>query len=541
MKRGTIFGLVYGLLSAALAPAPAVADDSYLLPPRIYAGDMAELVIEYDSKIPSLYAIDTSSLQRDFRLIGQDSRVVRMHEDGEVFHRMQWRMRLQPRRSGRLELPSLEIGDRRSRALVLEVLPLEHEMLARQQVFVEIEVQPANPYVGQQTLLISRLYHNTPLAGGRLAEPKFGAALTFDDNRQQRSSQLRNGSEFEVSESRMALIPAQAGPLRVEPASYRGQILTRENSLRQRRSIYRESDALQLEVRAPPAAFSGDYWLPARRLTLQRDWPAFDAPLEAGAAFDFTLTMEAVGINAEALPESLLALDDPDVKIYPDRSRRSNVFRDSTLVGRLEQRYVVIPERGGRIEIPGLDLAWWNVDTDREQRVRLEAVSIDVLAAAAAPAPGSSGSSAVPLLQLERGELLAILLLLAAMLTAWGGIRLDLPQRGRRLIERERAKRAAWRDLERACRDGDAAGARRLLLAWARKGWGDGGVWGLDQIERRIGDPRLAIELRRLDAALYAPRQESWQGRDLWRILRGHRRPGRGDPGPALLPRLYPG
>ena len=42
------------------------AQTAYLQSNQIFAGDIAELIIEFDAKIPSLYALDTSVLEADF-------------------------------------------------------------------------------------------------------------------------------------------------------------------------------------------------------------------------------------------------------------------------------------------------------------------------------------------------------------------------------------------------------------------------------------------------------------------------------------------
>ena len=195
MKRRTWSRLWSALLSVLCASGPGLADNSYLNPARIFAGDVTELVLEYDNKIPSLYALDTAELERDFKLLQTASRIMRVNDSGEIYHRMQWRLRLQPRRSGMLTVPSIKIGERRSRALQLEVLQPDAEMRADQRVWLELETEPATPLVGQQVLLKTRLLFNTPIADGKLIEPDTDAAAIFSVPDTRRYRVKRDGAQ----------------------------------------------------------------------------------------------------------------------------------------------------------------------------------------------------------------------------------------------------------------------------------------------------------------------------------------------------------
>ena len=86
------------------------ASSAYLQPPGIYAGDVTELVIEYDSRVPALYELDTAALEAEFDLLATQSRVIRLHNTGEASHRMQWKLKIAPRRAGNLVVPSVHFG-----------------------------------------------------------------------------------------------------------------------------------------------------------------------------------------------------------------------------------------------------------------------------------------------------------------------------------------------------------------------------------------------------------------------------------------------
>ena len=109
------------LLLLFFAPALLLAQTATLRQSQVYLGDVVELTISYDADIPSLYAFDSDALVADFELLGSESRVFRVQQDGKSIHRMQWEARLLPRRTGLLSIPSLRFGENRSEAVQLQV------------------------------------------------------------------------------------------------------------------------------------------------------------------------------------------------------------------------------------------------------------------------------------------------------------------------------------------------------------------------------------------------------------------------------------
>lgn len=538
MRRSRLALLFAWLLAAASGEARP--DDAYLRPARVFSGDIVELVIEYDNRIPSLYALDTGALEAEFEVLGVNSSVSRVNDGERAFHRMQSVVKLLPRRSGTLTVPALEFGDRQSPELALEVLPLTAEMRLREQVLVELEAAPLAAYVGQQVVLGLRLLSNVAISAGNLVEPSLSAARSFrhDDLRHYRSR--RDGQTFDVREQTFSLFPTEAGARRLTPAAFRGRILAPgvpapAPGAAAGRLIERRSAAPVIQVRAPPPAYSGAHWLPAVRIELAR---ALSAPLEppvAGDVLELELGITAVGLPAESLPENIYAFDGDDVKIYADEARRSNRFDGGSLVGELRQRYAVVFARPGKIELPEVVLGWWDVGAEREREARLEPRVIEVGGDAAATEGGSAGTNFASLTARAWPWLLALFAAGAASLMATGMRR----RLGAQLRARA-ARRAARRALARACRADDAAAARAMLLQWGRARWPGAPVNGLSQLALLADDGPLRAQLERLDARLYAARSPAWRGAPMWRAIVDFEAGGRRAAAPDSLPQLYP-
>ena len=473
-----------------------------------------------------------------------------------MFHRMQWKIEILPRRSGNLRIPSIKVGTVFTPELSLEVSRLSSSLLARQDVFFEIEAQPQNPYVGQSVRLIMRLLHNIPIFDGKILEPEADDIDVYWSGRDSRYLTSRNGKQFNVLERSITLVAQVPGGIRLSPAIYRGRIKresapTEVNPEAPSRRIYRDSAALQLQLRNPPVAFSGTIWLPARQLKISRRWEAISDDLKVGDSLGFSMAIEARGLPAEALPSDLVTGYSDKFTIYADPAVRSNHYQDNEVVGKLEQRFVVVVSQPGEIMLPATTLKWWDVSEDVERVAQLEPRTLSV-----ATRPeiqfGNVDSSRTgsdfslltgPDKPSIRANWLWVVLFSAGLMVS---ISLILFTRMRRQISRKiksgLAARRNLRALKKACLANDPRNARRELLKWGRRRWPADNINSLSQIDARTEAPELGVELAGLDRALYAKQGSGWQGRRLWQLLvaASSGQPARPDREENSLPKLYP-
>ncbi len=531
--------------------SPGRADTAYLQPESVYLGDIAELVIEYDNRIPSLYPLDTTPLAADFEVLDKKSRVFRLTDSSEMMHRMQWRLQLHPRRSGNLTLPKLSFGDNSTPELSLEVVAVPQSLQSMHDVYVEMEAATLTPYIGQQTQIDMRLYHNTALSNGRLIETQAGDALIHRQLEEKTYSVTRNGQEFQVLERSIALFPQASGELKLAPASYLGTIDATAEALAAGstagpRKIVRRSDPLRLQVRAPPTDFSGRFWLPASRLEIAQSWDQSGGALEIGDSLSWTLTLVAHGLPAESLPQDLLTLESAALRIYADQPTRNNRFEGRQVIGRLEQRFAVIANRPGAIVLPAVILKWWDVVSDRERQTRLEGRTLDIVAAST---PTAGKESAEPGLiaalwsasGTDGRQWPWLLLSLSLLAVAIAAIRWLQP-RIVAVLGPVLLRRRLMRRLHLCCLSNDAVATRGALLDWARGRWRGQAINGLHQVDNRISSQEFSAELAFLDAALYSRHESNWCGQGLWRQIAAENRRARvaAEQPRKGLPRLYP-
>ncbi|MBT8438011.1 MAG: BatD family protein [Gammaproteobacteria bacterium] len=530
------------------------AQTAYLRQYQIFSGDIAELTIEYDNRIPSLYALDTSVLEADFEILDIKSSVSRMLESNKAFHRMRWQIEILPRSPGKLRIPPLQVGEVFTPVLMLEVITPPAQLNSANKVQVELEAQPERPYAGQQTQIVIRVIHNVPLFDGNLIEPTIDNADTYSHGKESRYAIFLDGRKFQVRERNLSIVARLPGQIRIPPVNYRGRIQSPIDTSMTgaTRFINRASKALTLEVRKPPSEFSGDTWLPARELKLDQHWDEISNDLRVGDSLGLTLGIEAKGLPAEALPAGLLSIDSEKVRVYADQETRSNRFVGREIVGRLQQSFVVVVTQPGEIELPAINLKWWDVEQEVERIAALAGNSWTVPAPetgedgfdTAERATSGSGTGSPGLVSsLAHSNWswyagIGAILLIPGLLICFRSVRVRLSESIAAMLKSRRNRQL----LKQACIANNPVLACRELITWGKARWPRENINGLYQIRIRIRSTELAAELRRLDKALYADRGETWQGRALWRLVAAEHRllTAENDTREDSLPDLYP-
>jgi hypothetical protein len=518
------------LLLFTLLTSLAQAQSTSLRQSRIFAGDIAELTISYESELPSMYSIDTTPLQPDFEVLDTSSRVSRVQRDKRSLHRVEWRALLLPRRSGLLSIPVLRYGASQSEPLQLNVEPVPAGLQVLQNVFVEIEATPQNPYPGQQTRITTRLYHNLPLPDGVLGEPESAQGSAYRSARDARYEVIRDGETYTVLERNILLAARAAGEWQIQPASFRGSVAAARPGetyglAGATRYIYRASNPLLLQVRDLPEGRAAAHWLPARQLEMNLQWEHGQESLIPGESLGLSLDLQATGLPGESLPADLLLRASERYRIYADQAKRSTRVEgppgEEVLIGRLQQRYAIVFEQAGEITLPPLQLLWWDTEQDRARVARIAATTLTITAPAAADDrlrdDSAASTGAPPLRWLALGGLIVFGLSWLAR-RRYGEFLAWLAQALRQRHSRLR--------LQRACADDDAVAARRELIDWSRAYWHDEGIGSLRQIAARSGLQSWTDELARLDAAVFAATRSAWQGQGLRQLLDQLRRRG---------------
>jgi len=308
-----------------------------------------------------------------------------------------------------------------------------------------------------------------------------------------------------------------------------------------------------LEVRAagPPGGVAGRV-LAASSVQATQQIRFSAEPPAVGDHVSRIITVQAQGAQAMLIPPPTAAAV-PGLKLYPSEPELTQISdsRGGFLGGQRIDRLDYVIERGGAHELPAVEIRWWNIVGNKEERVTLPAQRFEAQAGAAYQAPFSVEQDLRDMgrqVQVRiQGGWLALAAGVALAALAWW---LGAPWLRRALARLRaglRARREQWRASERYA----AMTLRRLLAqpqsrmdalyAWLRRACGAATIAqataGLEPALRRSGDDALrACYGREPDAA------RGWRGvRQMFpRWRRALRKPPRSSGGqdlPALNPR----
>ncbi|MBI6855046.1 protein BatD [Pseudomonas cichorii] len=542
LLTGLFLGLV--VLSSQAAELIAKVDRT-----RINSGETVELTLE-TSDVTLFGKPDLSALDANFDVRGtrQINRLTTL--DGGNQATTRWIITLLPRQSGIVVIPSLQLGELKSQPVSLQVMQSDTRDKSSQlaPIFIETSLDQESVYVQAQAVLTLRIYHSVSLFDDSSLSPLQIAEARVDKLGDSRTyEKLINGVRHGVIETRYAIYPQQSGTLEV-PALVFSATLVQTGSPNQEASpfgpqpgrLMRVSSAkVPLNVKPKPADYPADVpWLPARSVTLEESWNPEPGNSQVGDSLTRTIILKAEGLSGSQLPP-LPATQVAGLRHYPDQPQLGNLVSERGLIGTREEREALVPNRPGAIDLPTVDVTWWNTREDHLEHSSLPARTLQINnnpgLAVDTPVNNEQGGLTVlgpPIWPWQLSTLLFALTTLLSLILWWRA-------RGQpavtRAVQSGPSPRTVLDDLKRACTANDPHATRQALDAWARQQ-----PETLAEMAARFVP--LSDALDGLNGALYSETGKFWMGEDLWRAIRTLPAAERiQDPtGDAGLPPLYP-
>ncbi len=341
---------------------------------------------------------DLSPLASDFEVLRSSRSSQLSLINGEADQRVIWLYSLSPLRSGELQIPPLRAGAAQSAAITIRVdaPPAAVDGHEHRDVFLEVDVAPAEPWVQAQAIYRLRLFHARSMVDGSLSGPQAEGLEVQTLGEDLRYEERRGGRRYAVLERRYALFPQRSGRIVITPPALTARLRGGGGGLLgSQRTVRLHGERLGLDVRPRPEQFSGRWWLPAKALTLSADWSGGDAAqARVGEPITRSLQLQAIGLAAAQLPE----LDVPvgeGFRIYPDRAELDDQLAgEDGLRGTRLEKWAIVPTQAGTLTLPAIELPWWNTETGREELLSLPQVQIEVLPAASATTSGAAAGDA---------------------------------------------------------------------------------------------------------------------------------------------------
>jgi len=501
-------------------------------------GETVTLVLQTSDTNQSLDA-DLSVLQADFDILNQRSETQMSFVNGRQTASVRLVITLEPKHQGNLLIPALKFPGANSAPLYLKVSAAP--ALAPgdvEPVFIEVTVQPdSGPYyVLSQVSLMVRIFYQANLTEAAINPPApEQASVRLLDEVPYQSD--RNGERYRVLERRYAIFPERSGTLIIPPMQLSGRLIERPSdrlwqpTVRGRR-VRVESEPLTLEISPRPAKYTGDFWLPARRITLSQQI-ADNEKLHVGEPVTRTVILDAVGLEENMLEEPVWP-EVPDTRIYPDQPQGISRDDGEWVLGHKEFRYAVVPEKPGELVLPEVHLDWWDTVANRQRTVvlpehRLSVLPSELHQSAMTPPPPAvipsvinTGIAVGDISVTSNSVLWKSTTAVFALL--WLVTLIFYFRRPSRITQKLSANGVASRgendlinQLKRACQKGDASSARKDMAQWVRNYAPQAMRGSTRDFGTACGDTALQTAIAELDVSGFADNGAGvWKGEALW-------------------------
>ena len=528
MKKLLYFGILMISANLSLAEVSAWVDNN-----PVVVGEMFRLHIEAknvdDPQEPDLSEI--RGLQILNRSVQNQTSIV----GTSITRTVNWTYVMLAPSSGNYRIPALQVGSEKTIPIALKAEE-SSQSPNNQIVRLEVDVSPKEVYPQQQVLVRVRIIRT----GGQLENESltpFELAGTQIEKVNQRSfRKVKNGKRQLITEISYVLLPEKSGTILLPQLSYQGNEIRGGNSqgnfgnfgnfgniFQQRgRRIFSNSEAQTIQVKALPVGFKG-WWLPAAKLELEEQWLPDPPEFRVGEPVTRTLTVNAYGVFGNQIPELSFELPEK-MKAYADQPSIETVKTQEGLKGTRVEKWAIIPGQAGKLELPEISVAWWDVRKDEIRTSVFPARIIEVLPATvdfpAAPVTQETAietkKTAVvvtqePVLadqQVGFWKALAIVfaILWCATLLLWFFLKKNNTASGIKKEEeikrnKELALRSATKKVEKALSSGEAETVQTALLKWADSVWSENPPQGIEQIGERI--PQLKNGIKTLNSVLY--------------------------------------
>ncbi|KAE9657784.1 protein BatD [Pseudomonas sp. PB105] len=492
---------------------------------RLNSGETVELTVE-SSDVTQFGKPDLSPLDAQFEVSGtrQLNQLTTLGGDNHATTR--WIITLLPKENGTVVIPPLQVGEYSTQPISLQVLETasQNSNAELAPVFVEASLDQSSVYVQAQALLTVRVYHSVSLYDDSSLTP-----LQIPDARVEQLGESRtyekviNSIRHGVIETRYAIYPQHSGALELPTQTFSATLVEsrppQDNTLQGTKPgklIHVSSAPLALQVKPKPEFYPADTpWLPARSLTLTESWNPEPEHVQVGDSLTRSLTVKAEGLSSAQLP-ALPSTEINGLRRYPDQPVLGNQTSDRGLVGSREDREALVPNRVGPLELPPVEVVWWNTHEDHLERTSVPARTLQVAANPSLMVDTPATPTIITAPDDSRLWLWQLSTLVLACTTLLG---FGLWWRARwqpavlRAAQTGPSPRTLLDDLKRATQANDPQATRQALDAWAR------------QQPETLADMAarfvpLSDALDGLNGALYSESGQYWLGEDLWRAIK---------------------
>lgn len=478
---------------------------------------------------------DFSPLEMDFEVLNQSHRNNSSWINGKSTRSIQWILNVMARRDGKLVIPTVSFGDDTSQPVEIVVTKGSVPKNSKNDdLFLEVEATPEQPYVQSQILYTLRLFRRVQIAQASLNEPKLADALIEKLGEDKNYNTEINGVAYVVTERKYAIFPQKSGIATIEPLVLTADVVSssrpRFNGFFNRQITKTKrvtSRAITLDVQAAPAGFQGKQWFPAEQVYIEEKWSGDSENMKPGEPLTRTLTILAKGTTVAQLPELHNDLNNDQLKTYPDQPVLKEKKEADGLIAFREEKVAYIPSKSGSFTLPAVEIPWFNTQTQTMEIARIAEKTISTIATAASQKNdavieppvqiNTQGSKSVTsTVENKFWMWLSIILALGWLITVFFFInKTRTKSKEKPVNSRDIKLKETVKALKQACAENNNVAAKDALLAWGKIKFNSSSLSAI----ALNSEARLRDEIELLSQSLYASQQDQWQGKKLFQFF----------------------
>lgn len=508
---------------------------------------------------------DLNVLDNDFIIYSVANAYQSKYINGTSSQSRQWQVAMMPKNSGAVTIPSIRLDNMETQPIVINVVPASVPGAAntsasgnysapssagRPRFAINAEVDNSKPFVQQQINYTLTLYDTGGLQG---ETPQF-----IDDGQNNWlikslgqptvGSKVVNGRSIREIKFYYALFPQKSGVLKTPEVQFNGYYLTRSRGgsdpfedlfggslmgagigfsdmFATRNPVVLTADPVTVDVQPAPSG-TGQWWLPASKVTLYSEWEPATPAFKVGEAVSRTIYVKAVGVAENQLPD-LKFEQVAGMKQYPDKAVSTSAVEDGNVVAVKKLTNVYIPNRPGKLTLPEISLNWFNTNTRQMEKAVLPPVTVQVQPGAAStgitpapqpqvqpsetPAPLPAPSADMQPAQPSAPAAAAAALTWSPLMVSIGigvafllGLLVSYLMLRRHHPKREEDKGNARKRVIKAANQKDLRKLRDALIFWAREHYGDEKIANLKDVMNYTKSKDFTRQLEILVTGMYS-------------------------------------
>lgn len=183
------------------------------------------------------------------------------------------------------------------------------------------------------------------------------------------------GGEGYIYETKRAIFPRSSGKLHIPTVRVSGSVGISKD---EQESFALKSKPVVLDIQPPPAEFSENAWLVARKVEIKEHWSKPTDDLRIGDHVTRTIEAKVTGATGSHLPE-LIHGRSTGLTILPGQTERETDITPNEVIGKISRSFELRIDTDQPINISPVRMVWWNTDTEIEWRSAAKSVRIEPL------------------------------------------------------------------------------------------------------------------------------------------------------------------